>query len=381
MNTDAGINNSILGNAIYSNTSIGIDLGNDNVTVNDAGDGDTGANNLQNFPVLASASTDGSNLNVVGTFNSTASTTYRLEFFASTTADGTGYGEAERYLGFATVTTDGSGNATFNTTLAATVGLGEFVTATATVDLGGGNYGSTSEFAANMAAGNPIPFIDLDADDSSGAGVTNFVNSFTEDGGPVTLADSDATLTDLDSANLTSLTVTITNLQDGVLELLAADTTGTSITASYDSGTGVLTLSGSDTVANYEQVLRTVTYDNTSDSPTTSTRVIQFVANDGTYSGNVATTNLTINATNDVPVITNLGGDTLAYTEGDGASVIDQSSNAAVTDVDSSDFDTGTLTVSFTAGSDSAEDVLAIQNQGTGAGQIGVSGSNVTYQG
>ncbi|MGB0909957.1 MAG: DUF4347 domain-containing protein, partial [Nitrospirales bacterium] len=84
---------------------------------------------------------------------------------------------------------------------------------------------------------------------------------------------------------------------------------------------------------------------------------------------------------NNIPTITNLGGDTLAYTEGDGAQVIDQSTNAAITDVDSSDFDTGTLTVSFTAGSDSAEDELQIQNQGTGAGQIGVSGSNVTYAG
>ncbi len=58
-----------------------------------------------------------------------------------------------------------------------------------------------------------------------------------------------------------------------------------------------------------------------------------------------------------------------------------ESGNAVVADVDSTNFDTGTLTVSFTAGSDSAEDVLAIRNQGTGAGQIGVSGANVTYQG
>ena len=52
-----------------------------------------------------------------------------------------------------------------------------------------------------------------------------------------------------------------------------------------------------------------------------------------------------------------------------------------VADVDSTNFDTGTLTVSFTAGSDSAEDVLAIRNQGTGAGQIGVSGSDGHLQG
>ena len=84
---------------------------------------------------------------------------------------------------------------------------------------------------------------------------------------------------------------------------------------------------------------------------------------------------------NDNPDITNLGGDSLAYTEGDGAQVIDQATNAAVADVDSSNFDTGTLTVSFAAGSDSAEDVLAIRDQGAGPSNITLSGSAVSYGG
>ena len=42
---------------------------------------------------------------------------------------------------------------------------------------------------------------------------------------------------------------------NGASEVLAANTAGTSITANYDSGTGILTLSGADTVANYQQVL------------------------------------------------------------------------------------------------------------------------------
>ncbi|UVT18916.1 MAG: cadherin domain-containing protein [Nitrospira sp.] len=84
---------------------------------------------------------------------------------------------------------------------------------------------------------------------------------------------------------------------------------------------------------------------------------------------------------NDAPTITNLAGDTLAYSEGDGAVVLEQGGNAAVTDVDSADFNTGTLTVSFMAGSDSTEDVLSVRHQGTGPGQIGVSGATVTYGG
>ena len=58
---------------------------------------------------------------------------------------------------------------------------------------------------------------------------------------------------------------------------------------------------------------------------------------------------------NDIPVIADLDGDSLLYNEGDGPVAIDQSASAVVSDVDSSDFDTGTLTVSFVAGSDVAE--------------------------
>ena len=66
------------------------------------------------------------------------------------------------------------------------------------------------------------------------------------------------------------------------------------------------------------------------------------------------------------------------YTENDPAMVIDAA--ATVADPDSSDFDTGTLTVDFTAGG-TVNDRLAIRNEGAGAGQIGVSGGNVTYSG
>jgi hypothetical protein len=91
-----------------------------------------------------------------------------------------------------------------------------------------------------------------------------------------------------------SATVTITNRQDGAAEVLAANTTGTRITASYDAVNGILHLTGGDSPANYQQVLRSVTYNNTSSALNNTPRVIQFVINDGTYQSAVATSTVNI---------------------------------------------------------------------------------------
>ena len=141
---------------MFQNGGLAVDLSNNGVTTNDAGDGDAGPNGLQNFPVLASAIPSGGNTTIAGSLNSSAGTTFRIEFFSSPTADASGYGEGQAYLGAATATTDGSGNASINATLTGvSVTAGHFVSATATVDLGGGNYGSTSEFGANVTVAAP----------------------------------------------------------------------------------------------------------------------------------------------------------------------------------------------------------------------------------
>ncbi|MCP5092911.1 MAG: hypothetical protein GY949_18515, partial [Gammaproteobacteria bacterium] len=147
------LDNTVLGNSIYSNVQLGIDLGGTGVSSNDANDVDTGANNFQNFPVITAAATAGSQIEISGTLDTDGlNQDYRIEFFATGTPDGTGYGEAERYLGFATITTDGSGGASFTATIEVLVYAGEAITATATVDNGGGSYGDTSEFALNFTA-------------------------------------------------------------------------------------------------------------------------------------------------------------------------------------------------------------------------------------
>jgi hypothetical protein len=92
---------------------------------------------------------------VVGTLLSRANTTYRVEFFASPTADPSGHGQAQVYLRYATVTTDASGNASFATLVPFAAPAGWAVSATATAVTGTNPVsvlasGDTSEFSADF---------------------------------------------------------------------------------------------------------------------------------------------------------------------------------------------------------------------------------------
>ncbi|MCM8881758.1 MAG: tandem-95 repeat protein [Candidatus Thiodiazotropha sp.] len=90
---------------------------------------------------------------------------------------------------------------------------------------------------------------------------------------------------------------------------------------------------------------------------------------------------ITVTAVNDDPIVVNLDGDVHNYTEGDGIVLLEQGSDAVVSDVDSANFNGGSLTVEVDSGLQVSEDVFSIRNEGTNAGQIGVSGSDVTYGG
>ena len=146
----SGAANAILSNSTFFNGGLGIDLIPDRVTPNDSGDGDAGANELQNFPVLTSAISGGGRMAFEGNLSSTPNTSFRLELFSTSTCDSSGYGEGKDLLGSTTVTTDGGGNASFTVFFPTTVAPGHFITATATDP-----KGNTSEFSrcAEVVAG------------------------------------------------------------------------------------------------------------------------------------------------------------------------------------------------------------------------------------
>ncbi|WP_353930029.1 putative Ig domain-containing protein [Okeanomitos corallinicola TIOX110] len=151
-------------------------------------------------------------------------------------------------------------------------------------------------------------------------------------GRSVLVVDTDLTLVDSNSANLVGATVTITNVLDGADEILSATTTG-SITTSYSNG--VLTLSGAGTVAEYEQVLRTITYNNTAASPDTTTRIIEFVVDDGAAHSNtsaVATTTLNIVNLNNPPTAVTLSNTITSLVENTDTTSRVKVADIAVTD-------------------------------------------------
>jgi CSLREA domain-containing protein/uncharacterized repeat protein (TIGR01451 family) len=159
--------NPIRGNAILNNAGLAIDIGNDGVTPNDTDDQDTGANNVQNFPVLDTAAATGGTTEVDGSLNSEAARTYRVEFFSSPACDSSGFGEGATFLGASNVTTDGDGDVSFTVALTAATSAGEVVTATAT-----GPDGNTSEFSACATVSDDDVGYTIVSRSDSGAQVT-----------------------------------------------------------------------------------------------------------------------------------------------------------------------------------------------------------------
>jgi CSLREA domain-containing protein len=148
----SGTGNRILSNSIHSNAELGIQLGADGVTPNDPGDADTGANRLQNFPVLTSATRFlDRRTGINGRLNSTPNRDFTIQFFSNPSTDPN---EGRTFLGEIQVTTNRKGNTgtfTFTTNRGA-VSEGQFITATATRN----STGDTSEFSQGKRVEPPV---------------------------------------------------------------------------------------------------------------------------------------------------------------------------------------------------------------------------------
>jgi PKD repeat protein len=139
------------------------------------------------------------------------------------------------------------------------------------------------------------PVVDLNGSDAG----TGFAATFNQHGA-VSIVDA-AQLSASHEANgvvttLASARVLLANPLNGGNEFLSADPGSTGISVSYETATSTLTLSGTSSLANYQQVLRTVTYNNVIPFGhlDITTRSVYFTINDGVSDSDVAVSQITM---------------------------------------------------------------------------------------
>ena len=261
----------------------------------------------------------------------------------SGTAGSIGVALAGAYGDF-TVNADGSYS--YNANNANALAAGTTATDTFTYTVSDGTITDTAEIVITVTGVNDPPVV-------SDAGATL---AYTE-GDSATVIDGTLTITDVDDTNMEGATITISSGYQSSEDVLAF-TNANGITGSWDSSGGVLTLSGSASKANYETAFESITYQNTNtDDPDNTDRTVTWVVNDGSSNSAGVTSTITVADANDAPVVSDAGA-TLAYTEGDSATVID--GTLTITDVDDTNMEGATITIS--SGYQSSEDVLAFTN-------------------
>lgn len=135
--------------------------------------------------------------------------------------------------------------------------------------------------------------------------------AYTEGSGAVEITSA-ITVSDIDDTNIESATISITANYFLGEDFLDFTDTG-NISGSFASGSGILTLTGSDTKANYQTALRAVTYENTSSDPVNLDRTISFVINDGDNNSNTQSRDVTVATVNSKPVLSSIESSNIPY--------------------------------------------------------------------
>ncbi len=152
----------------------------------------------------------------------------------------------------------------------------------------GGTNSVNNSFTVNFAAVNDAPVLT----------VNSGTLTFTENDSPPKI-DQSLDITDVDNTTLNGATVTIVNYVSGEDVLDFSNQGG--VSGTFDSNTGILTLSGSANISNYRAALRAVRYSNASENPTAGTRQIRFDITDGTTAATSGTRSVAVVSVNDAP--------------------------------------------------------------------------------
>jgi hypothetical protein len=185
------------------------------------------------------------------------------------------------------------------------------------------NFNGTTTFTYTISDGNggtataTVTVTVTPVNDAPVVTTTTGSTTFTPGAGAVAV-DNGLTVADVDNTTLASATVRIgTGFVSGQDALSATVSNG--VSGIYTFATGTLVLTGTATVAQYQTILRSVTYRNSSAAPNTATRTVSFVVNDGSLASAPATKDITFAATTTVVSIVPAGASptnasTVAYT-------------------------------------------------------------------
>jgi hypothetical protein len=231
---------------------------------------------------------------------------------------------------------------------------------------------ATATTTIDITPVNDKPVVDLNSNSQS----SDSSASFTEDSPAVKIAPN-GTISDVDSSNLTSMTVTITNLKDGAAESLSINPAllPVGVTATYLNG--VLTISGSASVSAYQGFLQNIVYNNSSDTPNTTNRSVTVVVSDGSASSDSHTSTISVTPHNDAPTATalqsglNVNEQVSLTISGKGLSVADVDAGSDTIKVTLSVDDCGVLTATKNGAN------VTIYNSGSGTVTIYGSQSEI----
>ncbi len=252
-----------------------------------------------------------------------------------------------------------------------------------------GDSGSPSTKQIAVVAVNDLPVV------TTSPGTTSYL----ENSAPV-IVDGAVTVSDVDNPSFNGGTLTVNFLANGAAtDRLAIRNQGTGATqigvsganvtyegvviGSFAGGVGtgplIISLNAQATQVATAALARNITFANVSEAPGSLTRTVKFVLKDGSGGVSASKTKLvSVTATNDAPVIGGVSGSSV-YVEN--AVPVALAATASLIDPDlPTSLAGGTLTVDFQSNG-TADDRLQVRNQGVGANQIGIAGTDVTFGG
>ncbi len=267
------------------------------------------------------------------------------------------------------------------------------VTLTSARDNGGTSNGGNDTAVLNLASTvTVVPVNDAPVLTTSG-GSAAFTAGDNTSSTPIIL-DAGLTLSDIDNTTAAAATVAITgNFRSGEDQLIFINNNSAlygNIAASYNAGTGVMTMTSSGataTLSQWQAALRSVRYSDTAVTPNASTRTISFTINDGTSNSITATRNVTVTPVDQTPLLGTSGGSG-TFTEGQGPIAVD--AGLSVSDLDNSTLSSATVQISgnFRSGEDlllftntssvTYGNITGSYNAGTGTLTLTSAGSTAT---